>query len=288
LVAEHFNIPHLQLRQEALKDGAARLASKVCHYRGYVLEMGALTYEEIDDIFRYEFEIEPVDGEVAVGDSDNDEPLPKMERRVKEELRPEFFVVLQAPEPLCRARWKERGSELEEFKVAFAQHKKADGVEVLGTDFFQNVMNLDIFNLPIAGKDEEELFESIRIYMEKMGRPFNFLQSEEEVAVEVAKRREDKDAAIAGEVAAKEEQQANQEADKEKESKQCHQKRMRTIAKYEEERQKIQDMPLREYCMKYMIPDLTEGLIEMCKVLPENPLEYLANYLEKHAPDDQQ
>merc|ERR1711920_457644 len=59
--------------------------------------------------------------------------------------------------------------------------------------------------------------------------------------------------------------------------------RMRIIAMHEAEQQSLGELPLREYLMKYMVPSLTEGLIEICKVLPENPVDYLATYLEKHA-----
>eukprot|EP00971_Amphidinium_carterae_P048191 949214-Amphidinium_carterae.1 len=44
-----------------------------------------------------------------------------------------------------------------------------------------------------------------------------------------------------------------------------------------------QGLPLRDFLMKYAVPNLTEGLIEMCKVLPEDPVDYLANYLDKCA-----
>ena len=47
-------------------------------------------------------------------------------------------------------------------------------------DFFQDVANKGVLNLPIAGKDEEDLFESARIYIERSGRPFNYLPTDEE------------------------------------------------------------------------------------------------------------
>ena len=36
--------------------------------------------------------------------------------------------------------------------------------------------------------------------------------------------------------------------------------------------------------MKNVIPSLTEGLIETCKVMPEDPIDYLAEYLFKVSP----
>ena len=37
----------------------------------------------------------------------------------------------------------------------------------------------------------------------------------------------------------------------------------------------------REYMMKYIIPELTEGLIEVCKVVPIDPVDYLAEFIFK-------
>lgn len=62
--------------------------------------------------------------------------------------------------------------------------------------------------------------------------------------------------------------------------------RLYVISKHEEERREIEGMRVREYLMRYMVPNLTEGLIEICKVMPDNPVDYLANYLEKHAAVD--
>ena len=49
--------------------------------------------------------------------------------------------------------------------------------------------NKGVLNLPIAGKDEEDLFESARIYIESSGRPFNYLPTEEEVSQDIRERR---------------------------------------------------------------------------------------------------
>lgn len=52
-----------------------------------------------------------------------------------------------------------------------------------------------------------------------------------------------------------------------------------------------QSLPLRNYLMKFVMPTVTSGLIELCKVRPEvqsdrfsnfkDPIDYLAEYLFK-------
>lgn len=41
--------------------------------------------------------------------------------------------------------------------------------------------------------------------------------------------------------------------------------------------------PLRGYLMDNVIPTLTQGLLEVCKVAPEDPVDYLAEFLFKHS-----
>jgi len=41
--------------------------------------------------------------------------------------------------------------------------------------------------------------------------------------------------------------------------------------------------PIRQYLMDTVVPHLTEGLIQLCKVVPEDPTDYLANFLLERA-----
>ena len=59
----------------------------------------------------------------------------------------------------------------------------------------------------------------------------------------------------------------------------------RDAKKLEEIRQQERDLldsrsqPIRQYLMDTVVPHLTEGLIELCKIVPEDPTDYLANFL---------
>lgn len=41
--------------------------------------------------------------------------------------------------------------------------------------------------------------------------------------------------------------------------------------------------PIRQYLMDNVVPHLTEGLIDLCKTIPEDPVDYLSNFLLKKA-----
>ena len=48
----------------------------------------------------------------------------------------------------------------------------------------------------------------------------------------------------------------------------------------------VQSVPLRNYLMKHVMPTLTQGLIECCKVRPDDPVDYLAEYLFAQNPQE--
>lgn len=41
--------------------------------------------------------------------------------------------------------------------------------------------------------------------------------------------------------------------------------------------------PLRGYLLENVVPTVTEALIDSCKVLPEDPIDFLAEYLLQEA-----
>ena len=56
---------------------------------------------------------------------------------------------------------------------------------------------------------------------------------------------------------------------------------MEEVRKQERDTLEIQSEPLRNYLVKYVMPTLTAGLIEVAKVRPEDPIDYLAEFLFK-------
>jgi adenylate kinase len=367
-IAEHFNVPHLEMPGVEKDHALEQLNSNVCRYRGYVLDSYPCSYQECDELFMHEKEIVP-DGDEAVEEGGEG---PKFERVVNDELCPTFVFVLQASHDLCLKRKKgvegkpsytgesdeaflKRTAAYEdanlkiilpvmpnkmvadqareaakqaaqeareavlaavnedeggsgggdpEAEAAAAASKAYDDaiMKAFGkdaqeeskslTDFFQDVSGRGVFNLQVTEtQSEESMMESARIFMEnttkpdtKKGRPFNYLPLEEEVVEGIMeKRREEEEAEAAAK--AEEAELARQQTSGKKEEEKREAERARIIAEYERQRSVIQGMPLREYLMQYMVPSLTEGLIEICKVLPEDPVDYLANYLETHATD---
>lgn len=94
------------------------------------------------------------------------------------------------------------------------------------------------------------------------------------------KEQENQEKARAAE-AARKQQAAESETARIKEAK--------NAAKMEQLREQERDLldqrsqPIRQYLMDNVVPHLTEGLIDLCKTIPEDPVDYLSNFLLKKA-----
>lgn len=60
--------------------------------------------------------------------------------------------------------------------------------------------------------------------------------------------------------------------------------RLEEVRKQEQEVLEAQSVPLRNYLMKHVMPTLTAGLIDVCKVRPDDPVDYLSEFLFKQNP----
>ena len=59
------------------------------------------------------------------------------------------------------------------------------------------------------------------------------------------------------------------------------------VKRQEQEALELAASPLRTYLMKNVMPTLTQGLLEVCKSRPEDPVDWLAEYLFKANPQIQ-
>ena len=57
--------------------------------------------------------------------------------------------------------------------------------------------------------------------------------------------------------------------------------KLEVVRKQERDTLEVQSEPLRNYLVKYVMPTLTAGLIEVAKVRPDDPVDYLAEFLFK-------
>lgn len=125
------------------------------------------------------------------------------------------------------------------------------------------------------------MFESMRIYIERHGRAFNYLPSIEHAHIERLAKLEnaETDANKDSEIEAKQVQiSKDQEVER---LEKLAQDRIKGIEEHVKKEGEVKDMRLREYLMRYLVPTLSDGMIDVCKVAPIDPVDYLAEYIFK-------
>lgn len=299
----------LKIRTKLVRE---TLMKNVCRMRGYVLEGYPASFEEASALFmkkvpvegeeeeeapeadEEEDEEEEQEEEPAKPDEDEDEEeeseRPKMQ--LDTDIAPEFVVMLNSSEEFCRARIFQGtaggAASEEEFFRRTAEYRREnlpeDGSAGTG-EFFTDVGGVKVLRLEADTSNESELFQAAKVYMESRGQFYNYLTSEHELALQEqaklveAQRLEDKQ---------REEGRQELEAAEEAKRQQRGQEeanRRQAIADNEASLLEAEAVPLRQYLMHNVVPTLTNGLSEVCKEMPDDPIEYLAEYLFAHAQD---
>lgn len=123
------------------------------------------------------------------------------------------------------------------------------------------------------------MFEDMRVYIERNGRPKNYLPK-------VKKLNQQRE-----ETLMKEEQDRNENRFKEESQKQSvkkeerdalekkQQERLVKIKQHMKELDEAKNWSMRQFLMKAIIPVLTEGMIDVYRVGPTDPVDYLAEYI---------
>lgn len=123
--------------------------------------------------------------------------------------------------------------------------------------------------------DATQIFQQIST---ELGEPRNYGPSPEQLAEEQRKAEEKrtKAEAIAAEDRVKRDQE---ETERHKKVTAEWNAKLEQVRKQEHDVLQVQSEPLRNYLVKFVMPTLTAGLVEVAKVRPDDPIDYLAEYL---------
>uniref|UniRef100_A0A7S2FPT0 Adenylate kinase 7 n=1 Tax=Haptolina brevifila TaxID=156173 RepID=A0A7S2FPT0_9EUKA len=204
---------------------------------------------------------------------------------------PEFVIVLEADEAVIKEKLFSQDEpsmteeQLTEMLAAYTTNNSEDSpTSVLALPALAQVEPLGPIEVR-ADTAVSSILSKARVYL---GQPRNYGPSDEEIAAKKAleeaeaKRKADEETAAeaAREAAELEERKRREEHES---------RRAAEVQQQEHELLEVRSIPLRNYLMQNVIPTLTEGLIEVCKLKPEDPVDYLAEYLFKNNPvEDEQ
>ena len=148
---------------------------------------------------------------------------------------------------------------------------------------FYQENQIEIMNLVYEDEqkdDPEETFEMMRIYIERNGRPFNYFSLKDEDINNnrinyVENKKKDIDDNLK-----KEEEKKKQKIDEEEDLYwKKMEERIENIKKDKRQLEINQEVPTRKFLLVNIMPTLTKGLLEVCKINPIDPIDYLADFL---------
>lgn len=281
-----------------------RLTENDCRNRGYILDGFPKNYKQAQEVFLYRPKKLDENGEEIV----EDEPeLEEGEEKsydgfvIREDIFPKSFILLDAKESndnLLLKRVKDNLREQDAFGThynsadmdrrlkAYRIANNSQVAEPSLKNFFSEKGGLQLQEeLDCTSTSTAVSLKSFKIYIERFEKPFNYMtfdQQDEKVHVAQERVVLDSKAQLTKQSVEREEI-VEKEVRKQKEAYTKH--RLEQIKEYERDVLDAKSQPIRQYLMDNLVPILTEGLLEICKRTPTDPVDYLAEYLFRRSLD---
>lgn len=309
ILSDEYNIPHIKVRdiveecikkhsefsgpvQEIIKKKEKipleilveifrwKLHMNHCRNRGYILDGFPRNYTEAQMLFmKLKKSEEPPPDEEA-------EPKPK-EYELDSEILPQNIAVFRASSSFLLSRIEKIQHLHQDFHMdrmarrlrTFKEENEISEKSVF--DYFSELNN-EVFECE-CNDDEPETIENLKIYIEREGRPHNFLPNIDEM---VEKRRrfiEDRDLERIRQVEVGREKVKQLEIQKWEFRDKKAAERLGMIKEELQVAGRAQGIPLRKYLMDNIMPALAEALIQVCRVMPEDPVDYVAELMYAHS-----
>ncbi|XP_064783846.1 adenylate kinase 7 [Oncorhynchus masou masou] len=253
-----------------------KLKSKLCRNQGFVLDSFPKTYEQAKDLF-YADDDEP---------EDTRSKIPPFNKKII----PEFVFSLDSSDAFLKNRVLNLPESLvegtsysqEQFLRRLARFRESNVEDETVLNYFEE---LDIHpeHIEITSSDDQEYLVVTERIIKSVGKPKNYGPTSQELEEEErrsADRRLRTEAQKRADTERRETEEAQQRAARWEEWSKC----LEEVKKQEHDLLEVQAVPLRNYLMKNVMPTLTQGLIECCKTRPQDPVDFLAEYLFKSNP----
>uniref|UniRef100_A0A3Q1BTD0 Nucleoside-diphosphate kinase n=1 Tax=Amphiprion ocellaris TaxID=80972 RepID=A0A3Q1BTD0_AMPOC len=238
-----------------------KLSSKPCRNQGFVLDGFPKTYEQAKLIFSDE-------------DLESQDPMSK--RPVcNKRITPEHVLALNASDYFLTKRvqgLQESVAEQmrytnDEFVPRLMRYRQLSGAEETLLDYFDQ--------LEIHPEHIGTALKAITYKITEMvGVPRNFGLSPEEQDEEYRKKEEERKQKLAAEAAERKRQKEAALAEMVVQYEEW-QKNLSEVKRQEYRMLEARCLPLRNYLMKYVMPSLTEAMLECCKIKPEDSVDFL-------------
>lgn len=278
-----------------------RLTENDCRNRGYILDGFPKTYKQAQEVFLYKPKKFDENGE----EIQEDEPeLEEGEEKsfdgfvIRQEIFPKSVIVLDTSDDSLlykRIRDTKREQEIagthynaEDMQRRIAAYRKANNSVVAEPSlkqFFQEQGVTLHEQSDCINVNADQALKSFKIYIERFEKPFNYMtyDDEEERKHVVEQKRIHVEIAEKDKAELEREEIVEREIRRQKEQYTKH--RLEQIKEYERDVLDAKSQPIRQYLMDNLVPILTDGLLEICKRTPQDPVDFLAEYLFRRSLD---
>nr|XP_009673899.1 PREDICTED: adenylate kinase 7 [Struthio camelus australis] len=264
--------------QYVIKFTKDKLKTMPCRNQGYVLDGFPETYDQAKDLFNLE-------------DEDEEEEIKGKIPKYDKLITPEFVISLTASDEFL----KNRIINLPESVVAGTHYTQDEFLRSLNLFRELNTEDETVLNyfdeleihpqiIDVAKFEDPENRIIVKEIIREIGEPRNYGLTDEEKEKLERKAAEERLAKEAEEAAERERKEAEETAERKAKWEEWK-NRLEEVKRQEEELLEAQSVPLRNYLMKHVMPTLMQGLNECCKIRPDDPVDFLAEYLFKNNPE---
>ncbi|KAM8916506.1 adenylate kinase 7 isoform 3-T3 [Spinachia spinachia] len=189
--------------------------------------------------------------------------------------------VMMLPERLVQ----EHNYELEHFQRRLARYRGNNVEDETVVNYFDE-LDISPLYLEITSSEEPYHLLLMQTIFGTVGRPRNYGPTSQEVEEEERRKTEEKMRREAQEKAEEERHEA-EEAEQRAALWKEWTVRLQEVRQQEEEVLEAESAPLRNYLMEHVMPTLTQGLITCCTARPQDPVDFLAEFLTRNNPINQ-
>ncbi|XP_035301379.1 adenylate kinase 7 isoform X2 [Cricetulus griseus] len=234
-----------------------KLKSMPCKNQGYILDGFPKTYDQAKDLFN----------QFVCGLDASDDFLKER--------------VMNLPESIVAGTHYSQ----DRFLRSLSNYRDINTDDETVFNYFDEI-EIHPIHIDVGKLEDAQNRLAIKQLIKEIGEPRNYGLTEEEKAEVEKKAAEERLAKEAAETAEREHKEAMEMAEKLARWEEWN-KRLEEVKREERELLEAQSIPLRNYLMTYVMPTLMQGLNECCKVRPEDPVDFLAEYLFKNNPEMQ-
>ncbi|XP_051477206.1 adenylate kinase 7 [Apus apus] len=262
--------------QYLLKFVKDKLKTMPCRNQGYILDGFPETYEQAQDLFHSESEDEEAGGKIPKCDT-----LITPEFVISLTASDEFLInrIINLPESVVAGTHYTQDRFLQSLNLF--RELNTDDKTVL--NYFDE-LEIHPLLIDVAKYEDPENRFIVKVITKELGEPRSYGLTDEEKEILERKAAEERLAKEAQEKAERERKEAEERAERMAHWEEWS-KNQEEVKKQEQELLEAQSIPLRNYLMKNVMPTLIQGINECCKIRPDDPVDFLAEYLFKNSPD---